>query len=151
MPPPRPRGCATGPLAGVRVLDMSHLVAGPLCTMLMADNGADVIKVEPPGGDIARSRQSYRYNREAGCGTGGRDSASAYFLAVLGNPEFASRDALWDVVDGLGGFARLPANPMRLVSRPPAAVPRLGEHTAEILAELGLDEIGGRRLSDVEA
>jgi CoA:oxalate CoA-transferase len=387
---------------------MSHLIAGPFCTMLMADNGADVIKVEPPGGDIARSRQPYRYNRESGCATAGRDSVSAYFLAVnrgkrsmvvdlkteqgrsvfdallatadvvvenfrpgvlsrlgldvdqimtrhprlvfaslsaygstgvsedarnrpgvaimaeavgglttmardregdpvwlgfplgdftgglvmhgailsallqlartgagarldlamaeaalalsgitlaayaiegtthegpfahpfgvfpaddghvvigvnsdpfwqrlceamgraelgtderyathparvararetenivrswtvqhpaativkllsaagvpsaavadaaavLANPEFASREALWDVADGLGGFVRLPANPMRLVSRPPTAVPRLGEHTAEVLAELGLDEVGSRRMSDVEA
>jgi crotonobetainyl-CoA:carnitine CoA-transferase CaiB-like acyl-CoA transferase len=78
-------------------------------------------------------------------------AAVADAAAVLANPEFASREALWDVADGLGGFARLPANPMRLVSRPPTAVPRLGEHTAEILAELGLDEVGSRRMSDVEA
>ena len=45
----------TGPLDGLKVIDLSHIMAGPACSMLLADMGADVIKVEKmPGGDDAR-------------------------------------------------------------------------------------------------
>lgn len=44
-----------GPLAGLKVIDLSHIMAGPTCSMLLADMGADVVKVEKiPGGDDAR-------------------------------------------------------------------------------------------------
>jgi CoA:oxalate CoA-transferase len=43
------------PLAGVRVIELGRVLAGPFCGMLLADLGAEVIKVEPPGGDDART------------------------------------------------------------------------------------------------
>ncbi|AZG14850.1 MULTISPECIES: CaiB/BaiF CoA transferase family protein [Cupriavidus] len=43
------------PLAGIRVVEFTHMVMGPTCGMILADLGAEVIKVEPPGGDKTRN------------------------------------------------------------------------------------------------
>jgi len=50
----------SGVLDGLRVLDLSSGIAGPLVGMLLADHGADVVKIEPPGGDAGRSQLGYR-------------------------------------------------------------------------------------------
>jgi crotonobetainyl-CoA:carnitine CoA-transferase CaiB-like acyl-CoA transferase len=53
----------TGPLAGMRVIDLSQIMAGPTCSMMLADMGADVIKVEKlPGGDDSRAYREPRVN-----------------------------------------------------------------------------------------
>ena len=43
-----------GPLDGIQIVDLTQVVSGPLATMLLADQGAEVIKVEPPGGEVTR-------------------------------------------------------------------------------------------------
>ena len=46
----------TGPLSGFRIIDVTQMISGPMATMMLADQGADVIKVEPPGtGDLTRA------------------------------------------------------------------------------------------------
>lgn len=69
-PAPRP-----GPLAGLLVADFSRILAGPYCTMLLADLGADVIKVESPGGDDTRRWQPPVT----------ADGVSTYYLAINRN------------------------------------------------------------------
>ena len=59
-----------GPLSGFRIIDLSSVLSGPAATVLLADQGADVIKVESPAGDIVR-----RMGR-------GHDSLSPAFVAV---------------------------------------------------------------------
>jgi len=63
----------TGPLAPYRVVDLTMNMSGPLATMVLADQGADVVKVEPPGGDVIR---------RVGTGRGG---TSAYFANLNRN------------------------------------------------------------------
>ena len=64
-----------GPLAGTNVVDLTRILAGPLCAMMLGDMGADVIKVEPPGaGDDTR-----------GWGPPFAAGEAAYFLGVNRN------------------------------------------------------------------
>jgi formyl-CoA transferase len=65
---------ASLPLDGIRVLDLTHALAGPYCTMLLGDLGADVIKLEPPSGDHSRQ-----------WGPPFIGSESSYFLSVNRN------------------------------------------------------------------
>lgn len=53
-----------GPLAGLRVIDLTLMLSGPFCTMLLADLGADVVKVEPPNGDLTRLAGPFREDDE---------------------------------------------------------------------------------------
>ena len=55
-----------GPLHGIRVIDLTSMVSGPLTTMILADQGADVIKIENPSGGDAVARQNLVHRRNPG-------------------------------------------------------------------------------------
>ena len=63
-----------GALAGVRVIDLSRVLGGPFCTQILADHGADVVKVEPPQGDETRA-----------WGPPFRDGTASYFIGINRN------------------------------------------------------------------
>ncbi len=95
------RAAATGPLLGVRVIDLTRALAGPFCTMILADLGADVIKVEPPEGDLTRFSGPFtRGDTEKAYG--------GYFASINRNKRSivldlkvpADRDTLLALVDG---------------------------------------------------
>src|SRR3954449_9683548 len=52
-----------GPLAGIKVIDFGQYIAGPLTAMLLADHGADVIRVDPPGGPAWDTPANATWNR----------------------------------------------------------------------------------------
>src|SRR4029450_2387273 len=90
----------SGPLADLRVIDLTQALAGPFCTMLLADLGADVVKIEPPRGDMTRAMPPFPADRE-GCDYGGyfasinRNKRSA----VLDLQQAADRDILFRLVE----------------------------------------------------
>src|SRR3546814_16246949 len=69
------------PLHGVRVLDLTTFLSGPFCTQILADLGAEVIKVEPPGGDSSRHIPPHFL-----------DGQSLYFLVIHRNKQSISID-----------------------------------------------------------
>src|SRR2546429_6646010 len=103
----------TTALGGLRVLDQTQVMAGPFCSMLLADMGADVVKIEPPGGEHTR--------REHEVAPG----VSASFLAVNRN----KRSLVLDLKhpDGIAVLKRLVATADVLVENyRPGVARRLG-------------------------
>ena len=79
----------TGPLKGLRILDLSRILAGPTCTQLLGDLGADVIKVERPGAGDDTRKWGPPYLKD----DGGEDTTeSAYYLSTNRNKRSVTID-----------------------------------------------------------
>lgn len=111
---------SAAPLDGIRVLDLTQVMAGPFCTMQLGDMGADVIKVEPPGtGDLSR-----RMGGDALRLTG---DDRAPFLALNRNKRSITLDL------------KVPADRERILSLVPGADVLVENFRPGVMARLGLD------------
>jgi crotonobetainyl-CoA:carnitine CoA-transferase CaiB-like acyl-CoA transferase len=116
----------SGPLAGLRVVDFTHVLAGPYCTQLLADAGATVVKVEPPGGEHARSRGAQR-RRADGL------AVSSFFAAVNRGKLSVAIDL--KSADGLAAAMALVKSASVVVENfAPGTLARLGLDLAELRA-----------------
>ena len=127
------------PLEGTRVLDATHIVAGPFCSLILADMGAEVIKIERPGtGDLARGRGPFIGDAESG-------QISSRFLGVNRNKKSVTLDLRNATCKA--AFESLVANSDVLLDNwGPGAFQRLGlgyERLREINARLIYAEITG--------
>ena len=122
----------TGPLSDLRILDLTQALAGPFCTMLLADLGADVLKVEPPQGDMARYLGPHPDEWQT-CEYGGyfasvnrnkrsivldlkSDAGRTTFLDLVGTVDAVVENARVGVMDRLGvGYDVLRARHPRVV------------------------------------
>lgn len=132
----------TGPLQGIRVLDLTAVVLGPLATQVLADHGADVIKVEPPEGDMMRAN-----------GISQHPGMSSIFLAVNRNKRSIALDL--KTPEGLAALqALIPTVDVLVHNMRVAAIERLGLGYAAVAARnpgivycaaVGFDQAGPHR------
>ena len=114
---------AGGPLAGVRVVDLTSVVSGPMTTVLLADQGAEVIKVEQPSGDISRRGRKYAGAHPpifVACNRGKRSVA-------LDLKQDAARQVLWKLLETADVVVQ---------NNRPGAMARLGFDADAVLARL---------------
>ena len=117
-----PRTVPAGPLSGVRVLDLTAVVLGPLATQILGDYGADVIKVEPPAGDRMRANGVTRHR-----------GMSSIFLAINRNKRSLCIDL--KSADGVAVIKKLlPTVDVLVHNMRMSAVQRLGLHHEALAA-----------------
>ncbi len=104
----------SGPLAGIRVLEVGHMLAGPYCGMLLADLGADVVKIEPAEGDVARHVGPHSVGPH-----------NLYFASLNRGKRSVRLDLASD--EGQAALARLAGEAQAIVTNlRPAAIRKLG-------------------------
>jgi crotonobetainyl-CoA:carnitine CoA-transferase CaiB-like acyl-CoA transferase len=112
------------PLAGVRVVEFSHVVMGPACGLVLADLGADVVKVEPPTGDKTRTLgaasagvfTTYSRNKRSVAVDVREPSGLAFAPRLIGEADVLVENFRPGSIDAVGlGYAALSAEMPRLV------------------------------------
>ncbi|HEV2567420.1 CoA transferase [Sphingomonas sp.] len=111
-----------GRLSGIRVVDLTVFLPGPMMTLMMADQGADVLKIEPPAGDPARDQAPF----EAGHSVWFRNLNRGKRSLALDLKTDAGRERLWQEIAGANVFVE---------GFRPGAIGRLG---------FGYDEVAAR-------
>jgi CoA:oxalate CoA-transferase len=151
-----------GPLHGVRVLDFSMVMSGPHCTRMLVDLGADVVKVEPPDGDLTRffrprAGSIALYHAQQNCGKRNlsadlrRPGAVALMLRLIERVDVVVENFRPGVMDQLGlGYAAASTRNPRLVY---ASITGFGQRGPDagrrayadiVHAEMGMTEMLGR-------
>lgn len=100
-------------LGGIKVVDLSQFLPGPMLTLMMADHGAEVIKIEPPSGDPAREQAPFEQGQSIWFRNLNRGKRSV----MLDLKSDAGREKLWSLIDAADVF---------IESFRPGAVKRLG-------------------------
>jgi crotonobetainyl-CoA:carnitine CoA-transferase CaiB-like acyl-CoA transferase len=104
----------SGPLAGIRIVEIGHMLAGPYCGLMLADMGAEVIKVEPPEGDIGRTVSPHFIGPH-----------NAYFASLNRNKKSVVLDLATE--DGQAALGRIAADAHALITNlRPSAIRKLG-------------------------
>ncbi len=104
----------SGPLAGIRVIEVGHMLAGPYCGLLLADMGAEIIKIEPPEGDIGRKVSPHFIGKH-----------NAYFASLNRNKKSVVLDLA--SAQGKAELERIAAGSHALITNlRPSAIKKLG-------------------------
>ena len=115
----------SGPLTGVRVIDLTSVLSGPAAMATLADQGADVIKVESPAGDIMRGRGTVPGKGGEGVTPGFVSCNRGKRSVVIDLKQERAKEILWQLIDEADVFAQ---------NFRPGAIERLGFAPEKVLA-----------------